>query len=114
MITHKEKIVLQQRKFMFQFKLKWEFNEEYYDEWNDISFKCDSDWYDLENGIENKQILEKYIKTKYEYSLTFRYLNYYRHIIFGPLLAYVGPITIRKTNLDTTTQSYSINSNLMM
>ena len=79
---HKDNIKDQDSKFVFQMKLKVEFNDDVYDEWNDITLSCLSDWYDQEELIMNKDVLKTYAKGKY--------LNYYKKIILTPTLCYLS------------------------
>ena len=73
---HKSMIIEEQQKFIFQPKLSWQFNEDLYDKWNDITLSCVSAWYDVDNNILNKDILRKYVETKY-----MRYVGFYLFIL---------------------------------
>ncbi|CAI2377177.1 unnamed protein product [Moneuplotes crassus] len=106
--AHKSKIIEQERKFMFQLSFTLEFNDEYYDEWTGITLACDSDWYDIDNQIQNKEMLAKYVKGKYS--------NYFKRIILGPLLSVIGP-NIRNTDelaINTSEISETINTEVNM
>mmetsp|Transcript_7338 Transcript_7338/g.8294 ORF Transcript_7338/g.8294 Transcript_7338/m.8294 type:complete len:100 (+) Transcript_7338:629-928(+) len=95
----------QQRKFLFQLSFKFEFDDEYYDEWHNVTLACSFDWYDFKNEIKNSDILREYIRNQY--------VNYFRKIILGPTLSVVGAFRTRLIN-ESTIGDESMDSNLMM
>ena len=94
-------IVEDHQKFIFQPKLAWQFNEDFYDKWNDVTLSCVSGWYDINNAVHNKVILQKYIENKY--------IRYYKNIVFGPTLCFISPEPLIEFNL-TTEEDVSINT----
>ena len=104
---HREMIKEQQRKFMFQMSFKFEFDEEIYDKWNQVTLACPSDWYDLKNEIHNKEILAEYARNKYR--------NYFRKIILAPTLSVIGPVSTRVVRVDMASMDgYSMSSSFTM